>query len=792
MSTTTTRPAVEPTAAGPVDASRPGLPVPRSLTVPGVLVPSLAVWFAVLASSLSLGPVFQDSGWFGAALLTATVVVGVGALATWLRVPMVLVPVLCAVGMFAALTLRFVQDAPWGFLPSPDALAQLRDVLARGTTDVDRFAPPVPYSEGLTAITALGVGSVALVVFVLQVVLRLPAIAGLPLVALYLVPATILTGGAPWWAFVVVVAGWLVLLVADERLTLISWGRLLKRNDKVGGTSGLSGLSSSAFRLGSVAVALALALPIVIPGLADAVIGRTITGGGGDDGQGAGEEPASIGLDPIVGLQRNLLNNPDVTVLTYSSTDPTPGYLRAVVLEEFDGDSWKPRGFSPDSGASPLADGVSSLSGLPDAVKRQEYAYRLTADKLDSRYVPLPETSLTVGLDGEWFVDQATSTVFGADDGTTTAGKTWNVDAAEIDPTPAQLRDAVPLSGLDRSTVQSSIPIPASLAETARLVTKDATTDFDAARALEEWFRTNFTYSTNVQSDSSASFLEQFLVDRTGYCEQFSATMALMATSLGIRSRVAVGYTSGSSLTREDGQWRVSGKNAHAWPELYFTGIGWIRFEPTPPTGGAGITPPQYTDRGNDTPTPGPSSTASALPGGNPRDQDLDSRRADKGSVDLPETAGGLLRAGDWWRVWAFVGVLALLLGAALVPAGRRLARRRRRLGAEGDVEDAWVELRDSALDVGAPWSDSRTPRQAVSGLVTDQHLSGAAADAAIRLGRAVEQARYAPTPADTTQVSNDVATVRMALLRRLDRSRRVRVTLAPASLRANRGPAST
>jgi transglutaminase-like putative cysteine protease len=790
MSTTTTRPAVEPAASGHIDTGRPGAPVPRSLTVPGVLVPSLAVWFGVLASSLCLGTVFQDSGWFGASLLTATVVVGVGAFATWLRVPMVLVPVLCAFGMFAALTLRFVDDAPWGFLPSPDALAQLRDVLARGTTDVDRFAPPVPFSEGLAAVTALGVGSVALVVFVLQVVLRLPAIAGLPLVALYVVPAAILTGGAPWWAFVAVVAGWLVLLVADERLTLISWGRLLKRNDKVGGTSALSGLSSSAFRLGAVAVVLALVLPIVIPGLADAVIGRTVTGGGGADGEGTGEEPASIGLDPIVGLQRNLLNNPDVTVLTYSSTDPTPGYLRAVVLEEFDGDSWKPRGFSPDSGSSPLADGVSSLSGLPADVKRQQYAYRVTAGKLDSRYLPLPETSLTVGLDGEWFVDQATSTVFGVDDGTTTAGKTWNVDAAEIDPTPAQLRDAPPLQGLDRSTVASSIAIPASLAETARQVTLGTTTDFDAARALEEWFHANFTYSVDVQSDSSASYLEQFLVEKTGYCEQFSATMALMATSLGIRSRVAVGYTSGSPLTGQDGQWRVSGKNAHAWPELYFSGIGWVRFEPTPPTGGAGIVAPPYTDRINDTPTQEPTQSASARPGANPDDR-YPNRREAEGSVDLPADSTGFLRSADWWRVWSFVGVLALLLGAALVPAGRRFARRRRRLGAEGDVEDAWAELRDSALDVGAPWSDSRTPRQAVAGLVVDQHLSGAAADAAIRLGRAVERARYAPTPADTTLVTDDVATVRAALLQRLDRSRRARITLAPASLRANRRPAT-
>ncbi|MFC6238735.1 transglutaminase TgpA family protein [Longivirga aurantiaca] len=751
-----------------------------------MLLPTIAVWVAVMLSALCLGSLYVESGWIGATMLTVTAVVAAGGLATWLRVPMVLVPVLCALAMFSALTLRFVTDAPWGFVPSPYALGELRDLLAVGTTDISRFAPPVPVTEGLTAVTALGIGSVALVVFVLQVVLRLPAVAGLPLVALYVVPSAVLTVGAPWWAFVCVGAGWLLLLVADERLTLISWGKLLKRSDGLGGSVALSGLSSAAFRLGAVAVALALVLPVVIPGLTDAVMGRSVTGGGEGEGGGEGGDPASIGLDPIVGLQRNLLNNPDVTVLTYRTTDRTPGYLRAVVLENFDGDSWKPRAFSPDAGATPLADGVYSLDGLPAEVPRQEYRYDLAADKLDSRFLPLPEEPLTVGLDGDWFVDQATSTVFGADESTTTAGRSWGVDAVEVSPTPEQLRAAAPLTGLERAAVQGSVEIPDSLAETARQLTADSATDFDSARALEQWFQREFTYSTNVQSDSSASYLEQFLRDKTGYCEQFSATMALMATSLGIRSRVVVGYTSGTAVAGDEGAWRVSGKNAHAWPELYFTGLGWVRFEPTPATGGAGITTPPYTGPAADNPTPTPSGSASSRPAGNRAEQDLADIRGDKGLVvDLPSSASGL--PADWWRAWVFGGLVVLALLAALIPAARRVLRRRRRLGAEADAEAAWSELRDSAIDVGAEWSDSRTPRQAVAALVDDQRLSGAAADAATRLGRAVERARYAPTPPDLTLVTDDVTTVRSAMLHRLDRRRRARATLAPASLRASR-----
>ncbi len=50
-----------------------------------------------------------------------------------------------------------------------------------------------------------------------------------------------------------------------------------------------------------------------------------------------------------------------------------------------------------------------------------------------------------------------------------------------------------------------------------------------------------------------------------------------------------------------------------------------------------------------------------------------------------------------------------------------------------------------------------------------------------------VERARYAPTPPDLTLVTDDVTTVRSAMLHRLDRRRRARATLAPASLRTAR-----
>ena len=81
---------------------------------------------------------------------------------------------------------------------------------------------------------------------------------------------------------------------------------------------------------------------------------------------------------------------------------------------------------------------------------------------------------------------------------------------------------------------------------------------------------------------------------KTGYCQQFAFAMAGLARLLGIPSRIAVGYTAGSR--RANGTWKVTTADAHAWPELYFAGLGWIRFEPTPggPTGQGTATVPNY------------------------------------------------------------------------------------------------------------------------------------------------------------------------------------------------------
>ena len=757
------------------EADRTPAPLATRVASARLLGPSTASGTAVVLAATALGPLFDSGDWFGTALLTIAVVTAIGGLATWVRLPLFLVPILQAVSLFTVLVARFTSDAPLGFVPTLDSMSALRGVLSTGMGEIDQYAPPVPVSDAVTAVTAIGLGCVAIVVFVLQVNLRMPVVAGLALISVYVVPSFVLDAGAPWWGFATVAAGWMLLLISDERVGVASWGRMLRRS---GGTtpSAVSGLSSAALRLGVLAVVAAVALPVLVPALTDAVLGRRTTGFG--TGDGVGPNPSQVGLNPFVSLRRDLVEQPDVVVLRYTTDAVTPSYLRTVVLEQYVGEQWLPRAFDP-ANATRLTDVVRLPSDLGAGVATRQQTYQLTADKLVNPYVPVPENATAVrGLTGQWYADTTTGTIFGID--STTKDASWSVDALVAEPTTAQFQASTLTTGPDLEQLRAATGIPDVVAVDAREWTAAGTTNYEKAILLQNHFLQNFRYSTAPAADQSSSAIESFLRDRSGYCQQFAATMALMARSLGIPARVVVGYTPG---TRQGDSWVVTGKDAHAWPELLFPGIGWVRFEPTPRGAGDGggvevptyaqVLPPSSSGSGG---TPVPGSTR-----GSGKIGTLD--RADAGS-DVPFVEPPAPTSADEWRVRTLLVLLVVALLMAAVPAVWRSVRRRRRLSGSASVEDAWEELRDTARDLGIEWYDARTPRQAVAGVISAKRLTGRAAEAATRIGRITERTRYAPVPPSTEGLAEDVGTVRTALLDRVDRSTRVRAALMPPSLR--------
>src|SRR5688572_12753465 len=121
----------------------------------------------------------------------------------------------------------------------------------------------------------------------------------------------------------------------------------------------------------------------------------------------------------------------------------------------------------------------------------------------------------------------------------------------------------------------------------ARQVAGRAATPYGAVLALEAWFRQTggFRYDESPPRVAGPPLVTFVTRTRAGYCQHFAGAMAGMLRMLGIPARVAVGFTSGSP---DGGEWVVTDHDAHAWVEVWFAGIGWVAFDPTPGRGTLG------------------------------------------------------------------------------------------------------------------------------------------------------------------------------------------------------------
>lgn len=167
----------------------------------------------------------------------------------------------------------------------------------------------------------------------------------------------------------------------------------------------------------------------------------------------------------------------------------------------------------------------------------------------------------------------------------------WYADAREYTvvsrPTVAsieELRSTAP-DDLGRVTdryLQLPPELPERVRQRAQLIVVDATTRYDKAAAIEAAMR-DITYSLEVGAPPpDRDVVDYFLFDMdAGYCDYFATTMTVLARAVGVPARLAAGYATGT-YDPERGAYVVTGLDAHAWVEVYFPGIGWVPFEPTP------------------------------------------------------------------------------------------------------------------------------------------------------------------------------------------------------------------
>ncbi|GAA1941822.1 transglutaminase family protein [Nocardioides marmoribigeumensis] len=685
-------------------------------------------------------------------------------------------------------------------LPLPTTFADHVEAISDGVAAAQRYTSPVPASvSSIDPLLVLGgVGIVALVDLVAVTLRRVP-LAGLPLLAAFTVPVAILDG-FPWLTFAVAGTFFVLLLAAEHLSRLSQWGRTFvsrrpgEEPAALGAGEALQRNGTLTLQIGGVALVAAVLAPLALP---------TYDGLFDGKGPGPGGKGRTVSLEnPITNMQRDLDRGEDVPLLYVTTDDPDPSYLRVTALDRFDRDTWRP-GRRELPADQKVAGTLPPPVGAGPAYRGRTYNYQLQAtDELRSTWLPLPFPALSATVSGDWRYDLGTRDVRAIQDEVTTAGLSYQASGDVVEPVARQLVTSrpAPASVARAGTELPWRTTPSWLQDVVDGITREADSDFGAAVAMQRWFRSDgrFRYSTDNADGSGLDALRSFLtVDRVGYCEQFATAMSLMARVYGIPARVAVGFLKPDPIGQ--GQWVYSTHDLHAWPELFFEGVGWVRFEPTP---GArlGAAPPVYTRGTVPRLTPDdPASSLSAAP----------SARPTRPTRQDTTAAGGASGEGGgpspWWPVGA-VAVLCVLLA----PRGVREAARRRRVAGEDGaalVEGAWAELRATALDLGLGWDDRVTVRVRAAALaqvlrrgavggrrtsadaVVAEPVARESLDALVEL---VERSRFAARPATSEQGHEAVVAggvVAEALRQRVPERTRLQATWLPRSVTAPARP---
>lgn len=722
------------------------------------LVAAATVWASTLAwRSFTTDP----EGYLQPLMLLTAVVAVSGLLARAARLPAPVV-LLAQLLLGIATVSLLLTGSP---LPFGATATELRAAVDTGIDTAARLKPPVPVSGGVEPLLLAGGLACLLLVDLLACSLRRPALAGLPLLAIYAVPFSVVDDPVPWWCFALTSAGFLTMLVLQQSEGVRRWGERLDPAS----LSGRGRLGLGAGTVGSAATVLALAAPAAVPSLDVHLLGFGPGNGGGNK---------ITVTNPLVGLKQELTRGRDVPLVEVRTDDPQPRYLRIAALARFGDNEWTAG--DRDVPAGNDSDGrLPNPQGLAPWLNRALHPYEVSVfEDFESRWLPTQNPITEIEAEGDWRYDTDTMD-FLAGDGQSAAGMSYTFTALDVTLEAADLRDAAVGAGSVPAMFRM-LPddFPQEARDLAREVTDAAGSPFAKAVALQDWFREDggFSYDDSIPLGSSPDDLVQFLTPgptgRTGFCQQFATAMAAMARALGIPARVAVGFLAPDEVA--PGTYVYSAHDMHAWPELYFSGAGWVRFEPTPAARASQV--PAYTLDVNaerpDAPTTSaaPSASASAGPSAAPRPEQEAADDASAGDV-----------GGDaWWWTLAAALVLALLVVLLLLPGRVRRRRRAARL-ADGSPEAVWLELRDSIVDLGLPWPDGRSPREAGERLATYVG-PGDAAQALLRLVGLLELDRYSPRPAARVPAA-DVEAILAGLEAGMSRRSRRRATWWPRSV---------
>jgi transglutaminase-like putative cysteine protease len=679
-------------------AARGGRRSPSTL----LLTATATVAAGTLLTSLPLSSIFTDWRWLPVSVLCAApYLVVVAALryrgpARWWHS---LLGLLASVAM---LIWVFVpQHLAFGVIPTGASVGDLRDLLNQAHQIMQDDHAPVPASAPLRLLVAAALAGLTCLTDVLGVYLRQPLLAAAPLLeVLAVASATSSRAASPAW-FAAAAIGFLLILLAGTRLQDAAWG------PSVDGSAGRLG---GGRRMAIAGILAALLVPLLLPSVPTNLLARATHHDGSGDGSGGGG--GQVVLSDLASL-RGSLQRPVPTELFQVHVAPgdQPFYIKQEVDDEFTSNGWQPSGTTfGEPTRSPLDQSQFLTDPLKDGENASVPAFQIhasfTVQSLGGHTLPIladPRTLRLPGGVGQW--NSKTGNVSGV---SLTRNMSYTETVRQLEPTADQLHTAPSFSGsgdpqLDSQLLQLPPQPPEVTALESQLVTP-LESPYDKAKAISDYFtdgRNGFRYSLSAPPNDGRNALVTFLDKKVGFCQQYAAAAAVLMRLAGVPARVVLGYT--HTAPDASGTFTVTTADAHAWVEAYFSGIGWIPFDPTPLAGvdaGRAVALPWA-------PHPSPSSSSTAEPTAKADQNPVTTSEAS--TVAAPATVPGGPLVPHWvWR--RGVPALAGLVLLALIGLGPRLLRRsqrRRRLErarTTGNPEPLWLELAATATDRQVLW----------------------------------------------------------------------------------------
>ena len=363
-----------------------------------------------------------------------------------------------------------------------------------------------------------------------------------------------------------------------------------------------------------------------------------------------------------------------------------------VSLESYDGANW-----STDATYSATSTDITPAREI--TVETLSVRQNIEVTDASSPWLPAGQPITRIEANDVWF-DEVSGSLL---DRSGNSSYSYSVESIVAAPTPEQLNAAVVDGSDPRYTALPTVPNDSALVSLAAQM--EGSSDYERLVSLEQFLRNELTLVTDEASGTALGRVEEFLVEGEGYRDQFVSSFAIAARLQRLPTRITVGYrivqqNEDSSFVFLD---TVSSDQYDAWPEVLFDGIGWVAFDPVPPTSGeAGASEDDATQIPEGQPAPqGPTPTEA-----DPTEDD----QLNDDEEPVSATIRLLVISG------VFLLVFPVLLALMIILA--KLLRRRYRQNLDDPTERVlagWQESKDRLLEAGIDIRPDMTVKEIVS-----------------------------------------------------------------------------